>query len=307
MTNAVEIVTPRVHEGDIIIKNGRTIRLVTKFAHELSDHVMSIGWPTMSLHGNLSDPKGTTSSDPSGASYKAHGGYIGSNSEGYIDINKQVNCRNLTSDVMDFAIAITYALQSHLHNTDFIWDSVFVGLDVDEKYLRKLPSKGYALMLLLGEFSGITFSTGNCGSSISLPGDMLMFRPSEVKCKNLGSGGCFAIVLYESGTRDDHRTIDTLRQKSLGERWRENADLEEIMTTDCGPYDPNDPGIFKGPIHHLQAKKALKALRLMSLGSLFWRTLTTKAYLASRMVLMVVITLCRLVVKRVITCIRSLG
>ncbi len=126
MTNAGEIVTSRVHEGDIIIKNGRTIRLVTKFAHELSDHVMSIGWPTMSLHGNLSDPKGTTSSVPSGASYKAHGGYIGSNSEGYIDINKQVNCRNLTSDVMDFAIAITYALQSHLHNTDFILSLIYI-------------------------------------------------------------------------------------------------------------------------------------------------------------------------------------
>ncbi len=189
MTNVVETITPRVHEGDIILKNGRTIRLVTKFAHELSDHVMSTGWPTMSLHGNPSDPSGTIPSDPSGANHKAHGGYIGSNSEGNIDINKQVNCRDLTSDVMDFAIAITYALQSHLHNTDFIWDSVFVGLDVGEKYLRKLPSKGYALMLLLGEFSGITFSTGNCGSSISLPGDMLMFRPSEVKCKNLAQGG----------------------------------------------------------------------------------------------------------------------
>ena len=189
MTNVVEIITPRVHEGDIILKNGRTIRLVTKFAHELSDHVMSTGWPTMSLHGNPSDPSGTIPSDPSGANHKAHGGYIGSNSEGNIDINKQVNCRDLTSDVMDFAIAIIYALQSHLHNTDFIWDSVFVGLDVGEKYLRKLPSKGYALMLLLGEFSGITFSTGNCGSSISLPGDMLMFRPSEVKCKNLAQGG----------------------------------------------------------------------------------------------------------------------
>ncbi len=165
-----------------------------------------------------------------------------------------MNCRNLTSDVMDFAIAITYALQPHLHNTDFIWDSVFVGLDVGEKHLRKLPCKGYALMLLLGEFSDITFSTGNCSSSISLPGDMLMFRPSEVKCTNFGSGGCFAIVLYESGTRDDHRPIDTLRQKSLAERWRENEDLEELMTVDCGPYDPNDPAYFKGPLPHLQAE-----------------------------------------------------
>ena len=239
MTNVTEHTRHRLDDSCIFIKNGRTTRFSKVSSFELSDHAMSICWPTMSLISNTGDPSGAQN-------HFARGGYIGSNTEGYADLNKNIDCYDLSEHVMDLAIAIAHALQDHLDRTGFIWDSVFVGLDVDEKYLRKLPAKGYALMLLMGEFSGVSYSTGNCTSTISMPGDMMIVRPKEIKNGNLGSKGCFTIVLYESGTRDDHRPIDEVgRQKTIHERWAENEDLEEAMTVDA-PTHPDE--IHRGPL-----------------------------------------------------------
>lgn len=117
---------------------------------------------------------------------------------------------------------------------------MFVGLDVSEKHLRKLPSEGYALLILLGELSVITFTNGNCGRSISFPGEMMIIRPSQIKTSGLGSGGCHPIVLYDSGTPDELDLAKPTRAfgllnppRTLAERWTQNERLEEAMTVDA--------------------------------------------------------------------------
>jgi hypothetical protein len=153
----------------------------------------------------------------------------------------------MTVDVMDFSDIIAKTLAFHLSYTNFTWDSVFVGLDVSEKHIRQLPAVGYALVILLGEFADVSFSTGNCSrSSISRAGDMMITRPDTITTKCPGIGGCYTIVLYDSGTpyQDDSDLLDHRSQKPkyISERmqYQEGEASWDPSMDDDSLYFPRD-------------------------------------------------------------------
>ncbi len=183
-------------------------------SYELNSIVLSIIWPPLATLSVSETTKGNER-------LVACGAYIGTSP---LDVCKRLGCHDMTEDVMDLSDAITKTLALNLLYTNFTWDSVFVGLDVSEKHIRQLPAVGYALVLLLGEFSDVVFSIENCvGSSICRAGEMMIARPDTIKTKGLGIGGCYVIVLYDSGTLCENYS-DRIDQRKPKQR-----PLSEIM------------------------------------------------------------------------------
>ena len=86
-----------------------------------------------------------------------------------------------------------------LLTSSFKWNSIFVGVNVNDEVFRKIPTEGQALFTLFGEFSDVTFSSEESSRSIDLLVQCLMMNPRHAKSKGKAKGLCYCVALYFHG------------------------------------------------------------------------------------------------------------
>jgi hypothetical protein len=106
---------------------------------------------------------------------------------------KTIGCFDVTEDLGDFMWEVQTHFGQRLLTSSFKWNYIFVGVNVNDEVIRKLPAAGKAL---LGEFSDIAFSCEDSARSIDLSGQCLMMTPCHAKSKGKAKGLCYCVVLY---------------------------------------------------------------------------------------------------------------
>jgi hypothetical protein len=112
---------------------------------------------------------------------------------------KTIGCFDVTDDLGDFMWDVQTHFGQRLLTSSFKWNSIFVGVNVNDEVIRKLPVEGKALLTLFGQFSDIAFSCEDSSRSVDLPGECLMMMPRHAKSKGKTKGLCYCVVLYFQG------------------------------------------------------------------------------------------------------------